>query len=458
MLNKIYSYSPVFIQNLGVSIFGYFWKKRRFGGVFKSELKSFRSRNKFSVKQWEDYQTTKLRELLVHAFTHVPFYKKKYNSHAIKLKHLENFKLDQLSTLPFLEKDELRKFGDSTLMSKTKDSGNYFSSSGSTGTPTKIHISKQVHQKWSAGFEVRIRNWAGINYKAPRGTIGGRKVVSEGNDNGPYYRYNFIEKQVYFSAYHISKNTVSNYLEGMIKHKIEYMTGYAMSNFFLARFIEENGLKAPKLKAVITSSEKLTDDMRRTFERVYQCQTFDSYSGVEMCGLISECKFGSLHISPDLGVLEILKSNGEYAKPGESGELVCTGLVNFNQPLIRYKIGDEVTLSTNQKCACNIEMPIIKEIIGRVEDTIIGPDGRKIVRFHNIFTNLSKIIKGQIIQHAINMFEVKLVVSSPLFKNEEKEISNRMISQLGDVNIFINEVPEISKNKNGKFQSVISKI
>ena len=44
----------------------------------------------------------------------------------------------------------------------------------------------------------------------------------------------------------------------MKKNKVEYMTGYAMSNFFLADFIEKNNLKAPKMKAVITSSEKLT--------------------------------------------------------------------------------------------------------------------------------------------------------------------------------------------------------
>jgi hypothetical protein len=47
------------------------------------------------------------------------------------------------------------------------------------------------------------------------------------------------------------------------------MTGYAMSNYFLARFFQEQKLDAPKLKAVITSSEKLTVEMRGTFQSVY---------------------------------------------------------------------------------------------------------------------------------------------------------------------------------------------
>ena len=75
---KIYSNSPVFFQNLVVSLYGLYCKFRRFGGVFKKEVDLFRSRNGFSKHQWYEYQETELRKLLVHAFTKVPFYKKIY--------------------------------------------------------------------------------------------------------------------------------------------------------------------------------------------------------------------------------------------------------------------------------------------------------------------------------------------------------------------------------------------
>ena len=457
MIKRIYSYLPIFFQNILISIYGLYWHRRRYSGVFKRSVIKFKSHENYDKNQWDNYQTLKLRKLIVHSIKNVPYYSEKFKN--INKEYLQNINLSEITKLPLLTKQNLRAFGTNTLLSKNRSNyGNFYSSSGSTGTPTKIFLSNKMHQEWSAGFEARIRHWAGISHKSPRGTIGGRRVVSKGNSKAPYYRYNLIEKQVYFSAYHISKFTVSDYLEGMFKHKIEYMTGYAMSNYFLAKFIEENNLKAPKLKAIITSSEKLTDEMRQTFKRVYGCKVYDSYSGVEMCGLISECEYGKLHISPDLGIMEIVKPNGEYALPGETGELICTGLLNYDQPLIRYKIGDEVTLSENQKCNCNREMPIIKEIVGRIEDTIIGPDGRKIVRFHNIFTNISKIVKGQIIQHTLKDFEVKLVASSKLLEKEKKEILNRMNSQLGKVKVIINEVSEIKENKNGKFQAVISKL
>ena len=88
------------------------------------------------------------------------------------------------------------------------------------------------------------------------------------------------------------------------------MTGYAMSNYLLAVEFEKAGIKPPQMRAVITSSESLTPEMRRTLERVYCCKVFDSYSGVEACGLISEYSDGKLYSSPDVGIIEVLNKKG----------------------------------------------------------------------------------------------------------------------------------------------------
>ena len=67
-LKKIYSKSPIWIQNIGISAYGYKWKERRFGGIFNSEVIKFKNRESFSNQDWLDYQTDKLRKLLLHAF------------------------------------------------------------------------------------------------------------------------------------------------------------------------------------------------------------------------------------------------------------------------------------------------------------------------------------------------------------------------------------------------------
>lgn len=456
--SSLYNNAPVFIQNLAVTAFGLGWRKRRFGGVFPEELRKVKDREEFSAQQWAEYSNVQLKKLLKHAFDTVPFYKDSFSKAGLEAATICKLNITDISNLPFLEKKDLRTFGTSTLLSSIREKGGeFFASSGSTGTPTQILFSHPMHQRWSAGFEARIRHWAGVDRFTSRGTIGGRRVVPDGNAQEPFYRFNFIEKQIYFSAYHISAAHARNYLEGIKRHKIQYMTGYAMSNFFLARFFEEMKLEAPPLKAVITSSEKLTNAMRETFQRVYNCKSFDSWSGLEACGLVSECEHGSLHISPDLGLIELLDKAGNPVKLGEVGEVVCTGFVNFDQPLIRYRIGDLMRLG-DKPCSCGRAMPVIKEIIGRVEDTVVGKDGREMVRFHGIFINLPNLIEAQIIQHTLDVFEIKIVTNGKWSSDEALIIKNRMMSQLGDIDVKIHEVDMIMRNPSGKFPAVISHV
>lgn len=459
LLNKIYNFSPVFFQNIIISLYGYLWKERRLGGVFFDEVKKFKARETYSSKEWQEYQTTQLRKLLVHAFKNVPFYNKLYKEKGFILSDFENFELSDIKKLPFLEKEDLRKFGKSKLLSTKKDKGSFFSSSGSTGTPVNIYFSKKTHQKWFAAYETRVLNWAGVSINSSRGMIGGRRIINNKKAKSPYYRYNRAEKQTYFSAYHLNENTVTDYVNGIKKNKVGFMVGYAMSNYFLAKLIVEKQLVVPKLKAVITSSEKLTHKMREIFYKAYGCKTYDSYSGMEACGLISENKNGDFLFSPDTGVLELIDEKGEEVKKGEEGEVILTGLLNFDQPLIRYRIGDRASKKENQKTKSKLQMPSIQEINGRVEDVILGKDGTKMVRFHSLYLDIVGLVAGQIIQETYSNFIINLVVDYNYNKNSEVIISKRLKSQLGnELSIKYSYLDSIPKNKNGKFRAVINNI
>jgi len=458
MLIKIYYLLPVFIQNIAISLYGLYWKKRRFGGVFKNEVELFRSRNSFSKQEWYEYQEKELRKLLVHSFTTVQFYKKKYTDSGFSLEDFQTFKLRDLNKLPFLEKEELRQFGKTELLSNTRSKGGFYSSSGSTGTPTSIYYSREFHQKWSAAFEVRIREWAGVDRFTPRGMIGGRKILR--TNTAPFYRYNYFEKQTYFSAYHIGPSNINSYLKGIIDGKVEYMTGYAMSNYLLAKEFEKAGIIPPKMKAIITSSETLTNEMRRTLEKVYDCKVFDSYSGVEACGLISESNDRKLLNSPDVGIIEVLDEKANNVKENEIGELISTGILNYDQPLIRYKIGDRISFRNVNDFNNQTQMPIIKSINGRIEDVVIGPNGNIMVRFHTVFIDIYGLIASQTIQKTISHIELKLVVDVD-YNDLKSEIImiDRLKYQLGNSIkvsfVYVNELPRTSS---GKIKAVISKI
>ena len=47
---------------------------------------------------------------------------------------------------------------------------------------------------------------------------------------------------------------------------------------------------------------------------------------------------------------------------GTVGEIVATGFLNRDQPLIRYRTGDLGSLS-EEPCPCGREMPVLTEIV-----------------------------------------------------------------------------------------------
>lgn len=440
-----------------ISAFGYAWKNRRFGGTFPLAYQEAKDRESFTFDQWHAHQSEQLQKLLTHAIKEVPYYLELYKKAGLTAAKLRHIEADNLQKVPVLPKDDLRKFGSSSLLSASRGKGSFFSSSGSTGTPVKIFYSHAMHQQWFGIYEARIRNWAGVSSFIPRGMIGGRRIIPGAIASPPYYRYNYFEKQVYCSAYHINAANAANYLEGLKKYNVTYMTGYAMSNFFLARFFKENNLEAPSLKAVITSSEKLNPDMRKLFAEVYQCKTYDSWGSVEACGIVSECEMGNLHVSPDAGIIELLDENMQPVAPGQPGDVYCTGLLNTDQPLIRYAIGDRMVWKAGT-CSCGRQMPMIEEVVGRTEDVVVGKDGREMVRFHSIFYGLEKIKKSQVVQQGIGELLIKLEVEKPLSAAENSLLKQRIESQLGEMDISIEEVDIIPLNRNGKFQAVISKV
>jgi phenylacetate-coenzyme A ligase PaaK-like adenylate-forming protein len=282
-------------------------------------------------------------------------------------------------------------------------------------------------------------------------------VVPRADASPPFWRHNRAERQLYMSAFHISPVNAPAYAAALNDFRPEYLVGYASSHFFLARMFKEMGIRVPAVRAILTSSEKLTDEMRSTLQEVYRGEVYDAYSGVEACCLFSECEEHSLHISPDVGIVEFVTEEGLPAPPGTPGEIVATGLLNPDQPLVRYRTGDLGILSPTG-CACGRAMPVVKELIGRLEDTVIGPDGRETVRFHGIFIALPGVREGQVIQESLDRFTVKIVPSPADDASVDETIRERFATRLGRVSVTIERVDSIPRTDRGKFRAVISHV
>ncbi len=451
---------PLWAQNLGISIYGLSYRRERLGKGFDEDVQAFRARETWDFQNFMDYVESKLGWILRKAASEVPFYQKRWAEAGAVKTDFDNVTINTLRHLPITTKEDLRRSADAFVCSSEK-SGRLlrYDSSGSTGTPVTLICTPRDHRRFVAARDARSFGWAGTSIKNPRAMLGGRLVVARATAKPPFYRYNFAERQVYFSAYHLTPANVSSYVEGLNRYEPVVLTGYAYSYYLLARMmLSQNQRLTYKPQALILSSEKLTGEMKDVITEAFGARAYEEYGAVENCVLGSECEEGNLHISPDFGVVEIVDDEGRPVPPGREGRILCTGLVNHSQLLIRYEIGD-IGMWSDSVCSCGrSNLPVIKELVGRLEDLVIGPGGRQLVRFHGIFIGLKNVLEGQVIQGAIDRFRVKVVTTGCLGESDKNLIHSRFTERLGTVNVVIEEVAELPRTERGKFRAVISNL
>jgi len=460
-LERLYPYVPVWAQNLGITLYGISYRRERLGGTFDKCVVEFRARDRWPDERMRAFLEERLRLVLSHAFREVPYYRKRWKAEGLESKDVERLPLSQLPRIPITPKFDLignaNSFLAEDVLATTKL--HHYYSSGSAGTPITSIISSEDHQRFLAAREARSFGWARSSLRWPRAMIGGRQVVPGHESGPPYYRYNRCERQIYFSAYHISRARVLDYVAGFHRYRPKVLTGYAHSYYTLARMMLEKGVKLEYTPtALILGSEQLTAEMKTAIQEAFRARPYEEYGAVENCMLATECESGSLHMNPDFGIVEIVDEQGMPVPAGAEGRIVCTGLLSNAQPLIRYDIGD-IGVMSESKCICGRDqLPVLREIVGRVEDVIVGRDGRQMVRFHGLFINLPHVLEGQVIQEELDFVRVR-VVTKPGFGHEERQlIYRRMQERLGKIRVEVECVEGIERTHRGKFRAVISRL
>lgn len=128
-----------------------------------------------------------------------------------------------------------------------------------------------------------------------------------------------------------------------------------------------------RLTQLWTGGETLTAGMRRTVEEAFGCQVLDSYGASECLDIGAECAHGGLHLNSDWVILESVDEAGRPVPDGASGAAtLLTNLANHVQPIIRYWLGDRVTVRA-ERCGCGSALPLLR-VQGRCDDSLrLGP-------------------------------------------------------------------------------------
>jgi phenylacetate-CoA ligase len=449
----IYNKSPVFFQNVMTSIYGFQLHLQRYGGKNKEYTAQLEKTNFENKENLQQLQNDNLGKLLKYSYQHTDYYKLLFDNLGLKPEDIREEK--DLKKLPILTKDTLRKSPEAFIPRniKKKELLKIFTS-GTTGSPLTVYYNLQARRKYYAFFN-RVRKWHGIQLGDTRATFYGRILIPQNQKGPPFWRYDISEKNYLFSSYHMSPENLLHYYNKLKVIQPKEIRGYPSSLNTLAQFITNNNLGGIKPKAVFTTAETLLEPVRSVIETAFQCKVVDTYGCTEMAFYITQCDRGTYHSHPEFGIVEVLDKNGDSIW-GEPGELVATGFINYAMPLIRYKIGDSIVMK-KESCSCNRNIPVIEQIVGRTDDIIVTPEGRRIGRLDPIFKGGRGIKEAQIIQTKKDEIVMKVVKDDKYSSEDIKFLSEQLKNRVGEsMRIQFDFVSEIPREKNGKFRSVVS--
>jgi phenylacetate-CoA ligase len=263
--------------------------------------------------------------------------------------------------------------------------------------------------------------------------------------------------QLYMSSNHLMPGLFECYFEAIARYKPAYIMGYPSSISALAQAVLESGRQDLGMTVAVTNAEPVYDYQRAAIVQAFKCPVRETYGMAEIVVAASECSGERLHLWPEVGWVEVMEGN--TASPdGVIGDLVCTGLLNDDMPLIRYEVGDRGSINVRAAtCSCGRALPGISRIEGRKNDVLTAPDGRKVYWVNPIFYGLP-VREAQIIQENLNRLRVRYVPASDWTPSDQLSVIERLQARMGNVEVIMEPVYAVPRGPNGKFRAVISEI
>lgn len=437
------------------TVAGFVRVRQRYDKCFEKRKDFFCDAEKWSLAQAEAYQLDKLQKLANYSYEQIPFYKKHFDQAGFKPEHIRS--LEDWKKIPAITKDDVRLAGKDMISSDYNMKKLIVSQSGgSTGMPMLCY-----HDRESLA-DVYAAAWVNHRQQVSRSdrfaTFQGMKLIPDSQKAGPYWRTNLAMKQRLYSIYHLSPDTIAEYIENIDKFKPIYFAGYANSLYLLAKLAEEAGI-TPKWspRCVFSTSEQLLGSYRETIERVFRTKVWDGYSQDETCGSISQHKCGYYHYDRAYGYMEFedvqIDGNNHVA------EIICTSLLNDSWPLLRYRIGDLVEYENLDICPdCGHAGPVIHRIRGRTGDVIVLPSGKHFPHISLIVKDLHGVRQVQLVQQSRDEIIIRYVPSEDFreAKDEELILKNFKKAFNEPINCKLEKLAEIPRTQGGKFLSIIN--
>lgn len=419
-------------------------------------LKQLKRKQWGNLEQLKDSQIKKLRAIVRHAYEYVPYWHRLLKNAKVRpqsIRHQDDLKKIPITTRFDIQENFPHLIAKGIDVSKQKTT----LTTGSTGIPLKIVRNRLALILSDALTQYRFRE-TGLNPRA-------RLVTIWGHSN----RIEWGKKHSILSG-HFNDTVIPTSDPDVIIGIMKQINPDAILAFpsTLTSLCNRNPSEINP-KKIYTQSETVTKNCRNLIRQVFGLEVFDTYGSVEFGNLAFECEqHCGLHILTDSALIEFVDVSGANVAPGERGEAIVTGLLNYAMPLIRYRLGD-LGIPTDEKCTCGRSWPLMKSIDGRANDCIILPSGKITysMDFYHIYhkefeRNLFLISQYQLVQERRDRILFR-VVRGKEFDQEALEririnLEEHFAKKGERLEIVTQVVDEIPEERTGKKKVVVSKL
>jgi phenylacetate-CoA ligase len=395
----------------------------------------------------------RLSRTLKLAQEHVPFYRRLFRELGVDASDIRTEQ--DLAGLPRLQRTEVQQhLRDFYIDGWSGLPHSMVKTSGTTGTGLVFPMTLRAEQEqWAVWW--RYRGRFGIDRNTWYAHFYGRGVVPVEQSRPPFWRINQPGRQILFSGYHMKDDFMGAYVDELNRRRPPWIQGYPSLLSLLAGYMIERGLTLDYQPFAVTlGAESLLPQQKVLIEKAFGGACRQHYGTTEAVGNISECEAGRLHVDEDFGCLEFLP-NGDG-----TFRVVATGYANDAFVLVRYELGDDVSLpAVGSACSCGRSGRIVEKIDGRIEDYVVTPGGVRIGRLDHIFKDMISVREAQIFQADPGAVEIRVVPAAEYSDADEKQIIQATRQRLGpEIEICIKRVSILERSRTGKLRFVISRI
>lgn len=306
---------------------------------------------------------------------------------------------------------------------------------GSSGQGLQFYTSRRFRMKQWRTWQ---RHWYtnGVPVDENKIWVGGKNIFP--NWYNKKYVYSYFAKTIYLNIYLLDKSDFPIITMLCRKHKIRWIHGYPST---VSDMISKYAALQDKIEFATVSSETLLPSQQALFLK-YNIQVSNHYGMSEgVLNISNIC--GSWVSDDDFGLLQRINSEGVSPAVG-------TGYNNKAFPLINYLVGDDLEFENHE----------VVGVVGRVDDFLLTPSGKKLFRLDHLFKGLEIVIRAQLVQTDKLYAKCILDLSDNNQLTRVEEIIQKRFHKMTSekFTLVITTKESFISTSNGKIKMVVNKL